>query len=187
MGLIPLPSPAAPLRDAAFPMGFRLIVTAALPKKTLTGRPGEGQEARAAGDESMQTLPVRLRVLLVLLLSVLTFGVGIVGREPVKRGVAWLETTLENPTAGAHLYVGSYYEFPSGRAPAWPTFRVPRRQFTVRERAILDRYERYHYVVRDFLPERYYHLYLRVTDEFTLNVPHRDWPVPVMDFYYTAH
>ncbi len=135
----------------------------------------------------MQTLPLRIRVLVALLLGALTFGVGIVVREPFKRGGAWLETTLDDPTAGAHLYVGPYYHFPFGRASAWPEFRVPRRQFTVRERALLDRYERYHYVAQDFLPERYFHLYLRVVDEFTLNVPYRDWPFPIIDVYYTAN
>ena len=135
----------------------------------------------------MQTLPVRLRVLLALLLGVLTFGGGIVVREPFKRGVAWLETTLDDPTAGAHLYVGPYYHFPHGRYYAWPAFRVPRRQFTVRERAILDRYERYHYVARDFLPARYFHLYLLVTDEFILDVPYRDWPFPIIEYSYAAN
>ena len=74
---------------------------------------------------------------------------------------------------------GPYYHFPFGRALSWPTFRVPRRRFTERERAILDRYGNYHYVARDFLLERYFHFYLRVVDEFILDVPYRDWPFPV--------
>ena len=135
----------------------------------------------------MQTLPVRLRVLLALLLGVLTVVGGIVVGEPFDRGVAQLETPLDDPTGGAPPSVGPYYDFPFGRDYTWPTFRVPRRQFTVRERAILDRYERYHYVVRDFLPERYYHLYLRVTDEFTFNVPYQDWPFPISMAFYTAN
>ena len=134
----------------------------------------------------MQTLPVRLRVLLVLLLGALTIVGGIVVRESFERGVAWLETTLEDPTAAAPPSVGPYYCFPYGRGYAWPTFRVPRRQFTVRERAILDRYEHYHYAARDFLPERYFHLYLRVTDALTLGVPYRNWPFPITDFYTVA-
>lgn len=131
----------------------------------------------------MQTLPLRLRVLLALLLGALTIVGGIVVREPFERGVEWLETILEDPTAGAPPSFGPSYYFPNGRDYSWPAFGVPRQQFTLRERAILDRYERYHYVARDFLPERYFHLYLRVTDEFTLDVPYRDWPFPIIDFY----
>ncbi len=136
----------------------------------------------------MQTLPLRLRVLPALLLGALMVVGGIVVREPFEHGVAWLETTLDDPTARAHLYVGPYYHFPHGRDYAWPAFRVPRQQFTVRERAILDRYEGYHYAARDFLPERYFHLYLRVTDAFILDVPYRDWPFPIMNLSaYTAN
>lgn len=82
----------------------------------------------------MQTLSLRLLVFLALLLGALTVVGGIVVREPFERGVAWLGTTLDDPTAGAHLSVGPYYYFPNGRDYAWPAFQVPRQQFTVRVR-----------------------------------------------------